>query len=126
MAGIPSGFNRWVCPFCGSVAARETEQPVLCDSRTCSCGAIGLAAPTVDTDEIVDDALGLFRVRIREESRGYDALMLEDLRRTGVEVREGEGARIREGFWGQYTSLWFRRTPAPAERDAAPDRGGSS
>jgi hypothetical protein len=114
MGGIVSGYDRWSCPFCGKLATLETEQPVLCDSRTCSCGAIALAAPIVDTDEIVDDALGIFEVQIREDSRGYDALMLEDLRRAGVEIREGELAQVREGFWGEYTSMWFRRSSAPA------------
>ena len=125
MAGIPSGYDRWLCPFCRHVALLETEHPVLCDSRTCSCGAVALAAATADTDEIVDDALGLFRVQIREESRGYDALLIEDLRRAGVEIREGETARVREGFWGQYTSMWFRRprSQASAESGAAPDGG---
>ncbi len=92
----------------------KTAQQVLCDTRTCSCGAIGFAAPVVDLDEIVDDALGMFSVRIREESRGYDARMLEDLRRAGVEIRQGETVRVREDFWGEYTSLWFRRSPSSA------------
>jgi hypothetical protein len=114
MGGILSGYDRWSCPFCGKVATLETEQRVLCDSRTCLCGAIALAAPTVDTDEIVDDALGIFRVPIRQESRGYDALLLEDLRRAGVEIRQGESAQVRAGFWGEYTSLWFRKSRSPA------------
>ena len=67
-------------------------------------------APVVDTDEIVDDALGIFGVQIRAESRGLDALMLEDLRHAGVEIREGQRARVREGFWGEYISLWVRRS----------------
>jgi hypothetical protein len=71
---------------------------------------MALAAPVVDTDEIVDDALGIFGVQIRAESRGFDALMLEDLRHAGVEIREGQRARVAEGFWGDYTSLWFRKS----------------
>jgi hypothetical protein len=110
MPGVPSDFDRWSCPFCGKAATLETGQTVLCDTRTCSCGAIALAAPVVDLDEIVDDALRIFRVRIREESRGYNALRLEDLRRAGVEIRQGETTRVREGGWGEYTSLWFRRS----------------
>jgi len=114
MGGIRSGYDKWSCPFCGETATLDTELRVLCDSRRCSCGAIALAAPTVDTDEIVDDALGIFAVQIREESRGYDALLLEDLRRAGVEIRQGERARVREGFWGEYSSLWFRRSQPSA------------
>ena len=114
MGGVRSGYDSWSCPFCGTVATRETKERVLCDSRTCSCGVIALAAPVVDTDEIVDDALGIFRVQSRAESRGFDAFMLEDLRHAGVEVREGQRARVMEGFWGEYTSLWFRRSAGSA------------
>lgn len=94
----PSGYDRWSCPFCGQAATLQTKHSLFCESRTCHCGAIALVAPIVDTDEIVDDALGLFGVRIRKDSRGYDALLLNDLRREGVEIREGELARIRDGF----------------------------
>jgi hypothetical protein len=127
MAGIKSGYDRWLCPFCGTVATRETERRVLCDSRTCSCGAIALAAPKVDTDEIVDDALGLFRVPVRQESRGYDGLLIEDMLRAGVEIQMGEAAQVQEGFWGEYTSMWFRRLPSPAssEPGGGPNLGGA-
>ena len=59
------------------------------------------------------NAIGIFRVEIRPESRGYDALLLEDINRSSVEVREGvleEGlAGMRDGWKVQY--VWFRRTP---------------
>lgn len=118
MSGIRRDYDKWLCPFCDRRATLDTEQQVLCVSRTCSCGAIALAAPTVDMDEIVDDALGIFAVQIREESRGYDTLMLKDLRRAGVEIREGERVLVGEGFWGEYASLWFRRSQPPASEDA--------
>jgi hypothetical protein len=66
----------------------------------------------VDSDEIIDDALALFEVPIREESAGYDDLLLRDIRAAGIDVREGQRVRVREGFWGEYTSLWFRRPTA--------------
>jgi len=88
------GYENWVCPFCGKTATLETKQRSLCESKTCPCGAIGLAAPTVDTDEIIDDALGMFSVQIREESIGLDARMLDDLARAGFDIREGERTRI--------------------------------
>lgn len=110
MGDIQNSYDSWLCPFCGRVATQETSEVVLCDSRTCSCGAIALAAPRPDTDEIVDDALNIFGVQIRDESRGFDSLLLEDIRRAGVEVREGQRARVREGLLGEYVSLWFRRS----------------
>lgn len=79
-------------------------------SRICCCGAIGIAAPSVDADEIIDDALNIFSAEIQEKSRGYDALLLQDIRQAGVEIRNGERADLGNGFWGQYTSMWFRRS----------------
>ena len=114
MLGVPSGFVAWTCPFCVNVAAGQVEQSVLCACRKCVCGAIGIAAPKVDNDEIVDDAIYIFGVRTREESRGYDALLLDDIRRTGVEIREGQRCKVKDGFWGEYKSLWFRKVvPSP-------------
>jgi hypothetical protein len=113
MTSQQSSYESWWCPYCGKFAALETQHEVLCDSKTCLCGAIALAAPLVDSDEIVDDALDIFGVSVREESRGYDTLLLGDLRHAGVEIREGQRARVGEGFWGEYTSLWFRRARPP-------------
>src|SRR5262249_46744683 len=111
MDGVRSGYDSWSCPFCGAVATLETKQRVISDSRTCSCGAIALAAPTADRDELVDDARGIFGISVREESRGMVPLQLEDFRHAGVEVREGQRAPVGEGFWGDYTCLWFRTAP---------------
>ena len=38
------GYGAWTCAFCGKFASLETEQSSLCESRTCECGAIALAA----------------------------------------------------------------------------------
>jgi hypothetical protein len=59
---------------------------------------------------MIDDALNLFAVEIREESRGFDPLIAQDLRDAGVEIREGRRARVNEGPAGDYLSLWFRRS----------------
>lgn len=110
MSDMGSGYDSWSCPFCGKVASLQTTRHVLCDSRTCSCGAIALAAPWRDTDEIIDDALGIFAIQIREESRGMDHLMLQDLHQAGVEIGEGESTLINNGFsTTEYRSLWFRK-----------------
>jgi hypothetical protein len=114
MGNVHSGYDSWLCTFCSTVAIRETKEHVLCDTRTGSCGATALAAPVFDTDEIIDDALQTFGVQIREKSRGFDAIMLEDLRLAGVEIREGQPTRVREGFSGEYASLWFRKSAGPA------------
>ena len=110
---VPMGaqrvYDRWTCPFCGKHAASRTPERVLCSSRTCACGAIALAAPEVDQDEIIDDAIGVFGARIQEESRGFDARLLADLARAGVAIRNGERMTLGDSPWGGWTSMWFRR-----------------
>lgn len=105
-------YDAWTCPFCEVPAIRPTEAGVLCDSRTCECGAIGLAARACDRDEIIDDAIGLFGVGIREDTRGYDAMLLENVRMAGVDIRHGKTVPGPSGRKGtDLTSLWFRRQP---------------
>ena len=125
----PTHYNRWRCPFCGFVATQPTQgtpRSLICESRTCSCNAVALAAPSVDLDEIIDDAVGIFGIAIRDESRGVDALMLGDIRRAGVEVRRGESVPARQGLPLEYVSVWFRgpRRETPERADAR-DASGS-
>jgi RNA polymerase subunit RPABC4/transcription elongation factor Spt4 len=121
MPDPPPADKAWVCPFCGAVATLLTPRGVVSASRTCSCGAIGLAAPMRDLDEIVDDAINLFQVTVRGESRGYDALLLDDIRRSRVEIRTGEAGRAPTGLRQEYQSLWFRRPTEAGLDDGLPD-----
>lgn len=108
-----SGYDAWTCPFCNSRATQQTAARVLCDSRTCACGAIALAAPACDMDEIIDDAVGVFGVGIREDTRGYDSLILENVRMAGVEIRHGQTVAIKRSGSGKprdYKSLWFLKS----------------
>jgi hypothetical protein len=97
--------EKWNCPWCGEVA--RTVRASICDSRQCECGAVGIGAPDVDWDEVTDDAIDLFQVRVRDESRGNDAALRDDLRAAGVEIREGVKETNRPGRPYQY--VWFRR-----------------
>lgn len=97
------------CPFCDRVAGDAPPGRTLCAARRCGCGAVGLSAPAVDTDEIIDDAIGLFDVGVRDASRGHDAALLEDVRRAGIEVREGWSGGSGLHPWGPQRTLWFRR-----------------
>ena len=108
---LPDG-DRWVCAFCGRLATLETSPRTLCESRTCSCGAIALANRPCDFDEITDDAIRLFAVPIRPESCGYDLAARLDILRSGVEMRPGVVCEV-ELFPGQPEQLhhiWFRRS----------------
>jgi hypothetical protein len=88
-----------------------TSGRVICYTRTCECGAIALGAPPWDTDEIIDDAIGLFGVEIRPQSRGFDSILMGEILRSGVEVRMGElvqgVSEMPEGL--KYQFIWFRR-----------------
>jgi hypothetical protein len=103
--------ERWVCCFCGRVADLETFPRPLCESRTCACGAVVLANRPCDFDEITDDAIGLFSVEIRPESRGNDRALRHDILRSGVEIRPG-AVCPGEHFPGrreEFHYIWFRR-----------------
>ena len=102
--------SHWICPWCHTVAALETRHPVICYSRTCECGSVALGAPPWDSDEVIDDAIGIFAVEIRPQSRGFDPLLMDDIRRSGVEVRTGELVQGLSDMPAvlKYQFLWFR------------------
>jgi hypothetical protein len=117
--------DKWRCPWCGRTAT--TVRQSICDSRRCECSAIAVGAPEGDWDEVTDEALGLFDVPVRPESRGFDALLREDIRTAGVEIREGVTDPDMGHPWGwAYKYTWFRRPPngQGVEPGAAPDRRG--
>ena len=101
----PMAKEQWMCPWCQQLATRETKG-TLCESRTCDCGAIALSAPVADSDEIIDDAIGLFNVQIREESRGFNDLILADIALSGVDVR---GGALKGTPLPTHRSIWFKR-----------------
>jgi len=94
---------------------------VLCESRTCTCGAIALAAPVRDKDEIIDDALGIFRIQVKEYVKGSDSLLLEEIRKAGVLVRIGQPTDAGEKSDFEYTCIWFR-TGDPGHNDDLPSK----
>ncbi len=105
-------YDEWLCPFCSSIASDPLTDSVVCEGRRCACGAIALAAPLIDSDEIIDDAINLFSIQISKTPKLYDALVLEEICESGVEYLEGKRARVGAdslGEWGNWTSLWFRK-----------------
>jgi hypothetical protein len=71
---------------------------------------VGIGAPQGDWDEVTDEAIALFNVIVRPESRGYDALLRDDIRRAGVEMRPGVSDPDMGHPWGwAYVYTWFRR-----------------
>lgn len=101
--------QQWQCPWCGNEARNETSILVP-DSRACDCGAVGFAAPQVDSDEIIDAAIDYFHVATRPESRGFDSMLLQDIKQSGIEICEGMLSRDPEAlaFWAEIRHLWFR------------------
>ncbi len=113
----------WVCAFCSRVATLESSPRPLCESRTCSCGAIALANRPCDFDEITDDAIRLFAVPIRPESRGWEQALRQDILRSGVEIKPGaiREVQLLHGLREQIHHVWFRRSGQP--RHAEPVYG---
>jgi len=97
----------WICPWCNTPALHESEKKTLCTSCQCSCGAIGLSAPICDTDEIVDDAIGLFEIERSESSVGFTDLQLADIVRSGVDVRGGK--LDPDDLFPSHRVIWFRK-----------------
>lgn len=98
------------CPYCDAVAQAPASRRTLCEARTCGCGAIGLANPRVDQDEIIDDAIGLLDVPIPDAARGDDARLIQAIRTAGYEVREGWSGGEDLHPWGRQITMWFRRS----------------
>jgi hypothetical protein len=103
--------DRWICAFCGRVAVLETVPRPLCESRRCACGAVALANRPCDFDEITDDVIGLFAVKVRPESCGYEQALRQDILRSGVEIKSGAvGEReLLPGHREPLHYIWFRR-----------------
>jgi hypothetical protein len=71
---------------------------------------VAIGAPEGDWDEVTDEAIDLFGIVARPESRGIYALLREDIRRAGVEVRPGPKDPDMGHPWGwAYVYAWFRR-----------------
>jgi hypothetical protein len=98
----------WVCPWCGKAVRQPARHHVICHSKMCECGAIGLGAAPWDTDEIIDDAINLFGI-----AEGYssplDADRLIGLKKIGVEMREGQTIPAGDESPVAIRILWFRR-----------------
>jgi hypothetical protein len=100
--------DKWKCPWCGQIATVVRQS--ICDSRQCGCGAVAIGAPEADWDEVTDDAIGLFQVATRPESCGFDALLREDIRRAGVEMRPGpKDPDMGHPAGWVYAYTWLRR-----------------
>jgi len=98
----------WLCPWCGKVALPPTEHTVVSYSKTCECGALALAAPPWDTDEIIDDAINIFGI-----ADGYLTPYNDDriagLEKVGVEIAEGTRVSSGGSHPIKLRVLWFRR-----------------
>jgi hypothetical protein len=112
MADLVPNQEQWRCPWCGSVALRSTRLSVLCVSRECLCGAIVLAAPRHDFDEILDVAVSAFELSISIISLGDTRLMVQEMEKAGVEIAVGMTLKHSvDGGSLQHQYLWFRFRP---------------
>ena len=100
--------QNWLCPWCQAVARTPANTTGICESKRCECGALGIAAPPWDTDEIIDDAISLFGIA-KGHLTPYDSDRVAGLQQLGVEIAEGE--RIPAGVSNRFELrvLWFRQ-----------------
>jgi hypothetical protein len=105
---MPEPEHEWLCPWCRAIANKPGNMSGICESKRCECGALGIATPPWDTDEIVDDAIGVFGIP-EGDLTPYDSDRVAGLQQVGVEVAEGE--RIPAGVLNRFELrvLWFRR-----------------
>jgi hypothetical protein len=105
---MPDAEREWACPWCQAVATRPSDSTGICESKQCECGALGIAAPPWDTDEIIDDAIGVFGI-----AEGYltplDSDRLAGLRQVGVEIAEGQRIPPGANRRLELRVLWFRK-----------------
>jgi transcription elongation factor Elf1 len=109
---MSGAYTAWTCPFCNAPATQPTAAKAACESRTCACGAIGLAGPACDVDAIMEDAVGIFGSAVREDTRVNDSMLRHDVRLGEVEIRHGQKVPVKRGLLSKpldWTSLWFRR-----------------
>jgi hypothetical protein len=76
---------------------------------------VALGVPPWAFAAIVGEAIRIFGVKARPESAEAVPLLLEDIRRSGVEVREGVRAPGWPGTAGgvEHQYVWFRKQTTP-------------
>jgi hypothetical protein len=105
----------WQCPWCRAVATPLSGAPGICEKKRCACGALGIGAPPRDTDEIIDDAIGIFGIH-GSFLTPFDADRVAGLQQAGVEVAEGRRIPADATHPFEYRVLWFRRDAAGAAK----------
>jgi len=100
--------SRWLCPWCREFATLPGNPSGICESKRCQCGGLGIAAPSRDSDEIIDDAIGIFGI-----AEGcltpYNSDRVAGLQRIGVEVLEGQRVPADADNRLEWRVLWFRK-----------------
>lgn len=109
------------CPWCTTPATLPIDAKVICESRRCACGAISLGAPARDFDEVLDDALGYFRVPATAAQKNFEPPE-RWLAASGIQLVEGgvadpvgmPSALRRRHYWFRRSS--FLDAPVLSER----------
>jgi hypothetical protein len=80
----------------------------------CNCGALGLGAPTCDTDEIIDDVINVWGPIPDAYMTSFVADRVAGLQQIGVEVAEGQAVVSSAGDPLELRVIWFRQKPVQA------------
>jgi len=101
--------SEWVCRWCSGRTSTPMDGQVICVSRVCQCGAIALAAPAHDFDEVVDDAIHLFGIA-DEYLTPFDWDRVAGLEQLGVNMLEGSVISGQpSGSPHDLRVFWFRK-----------------
>ena len=101
--------DNWQCPWCRRLADVSADLTVICESRSCQCGALALGAPPEDVDEIIDDAINVFGPIADGYMTEFDRDRIAGLRQIGVEVAGNDAVVPSEST--DFRIMWFRRKP---------------
>jgi histidine triad (HIT) family protein len=104
---MQEAVREWTCPWCRALATLPGSASI-CQSRRCECGALAIAAPPWDTDEIIDDAIGVFGIGVAHLT-SLDSDRVTGLRQMGVDVAEGQRLPATGSDRFELRVLWFRR-----------------
>lgn len=100
----------WRCPWCGTFTKTTERRSVLCISRQCHCGALVLAAPRRDFDEILDTAVEILEIEVPQEALVDTRIMMHYFQSAGVDIVVDEKSNLFPvGHDDLYLCVWFCR-----------------
>ena len=102
---VVSSDNETTCPWCGRQATEDLVSS--CETFGCKCGSFVVGAPSRDFDEVLGEADKFLNCNVRKESCWADALVVRDMIKDGIEIKQGVVTMHDSGL--EYTYWWFKK-----------------